>query len=104
MTDAASRPSLNTEGEGSGAWAAVLLSAMAALALNACSISPYQTSLAHVWIPSPNYNERRPNFVVIHHTSSTLARALATLRDPVRELSAHYLIERDGRTWHEDDA
>jgi len=70
------------------------------MALNACSISPRQTSLAHVWIPSPNYNERRPNFVVIHHTSSdTSARALATLRDPVRELSAHYLIERDGRLY-----
>jgi N-acetylmuramoyl-L-alanine amidase len=78
----------------------VLLSVMLAMALNACSVSPYQTSLAREWIPSPNYNERRPNFVVIHHTSNdTSARALDTLRNPVRELSAHYLIGRDGRLY-----
>lgn len=70
------------------------------MALNACSISPHQTSLANAWIPSPNFNERRPNFVVIHHTSNDdSARALATLRDPIRELSAHYLIGRDGRLY-----
>ena len=62
-------------------------------------------------VPSPNHNARRPNFVILHDTSnSTVDRALRTLTDPAREVSAHYLIGRDGtlyqlvdesrRAWH----
>jgi N-acetylmuramoyl-L-alanine amidase len=61
--------------------------------------------------PSPNFDERRPNYVVIHQTSDDTAdEALATLRNPERKVSAHYLIGRDGalyqlvaensRAWH----
>jgi N-acetylmuramoyl-L-alanine amidase len=48
--------------------------------------------------PSPNFDARRPSFVVIHHTSDNTAEgALRTLTDPVRQVSSHYLIGRDGR-------
>ena len=47
---------------------------------------------------SPNFDARRPNFVIIHHTTNaTVEESLRTLTDPVRRVSAHYLIGRDGR-------
>jgi len=61
--------------------------------------------------PSPSFDARRPNYVIIHQTSNdTAAQALATLTNPARKVSAHYLIGRDGtvyqlvaesaRAWH----
>jgi N-acetylmuramoyl-L-alanine amidase len=48
--------------------------------------------------PSPNFDTRRPNFVIIHHTSDkTAEEALNVLTDPGAQVSAHYLIGRDGR-------
>src|SRR6478672_9709441 len=50
---------------------------------------------------SPNFDERRPNFVIIHHTSSNSAdRALQFLSEAASAVSAHYLISRDGRIYH----
>ena len=47
---------------------------------------------------SPNFDARRPNYVVLHHTSnSNVGDALRTLTDPARKVSSHYLIARDGR-------
>ena len=67
------------------------------------------------WLPSPNFDERRPGFVIIHHTSSdTAARAIRILSDPASKVSAHYVIDRDGRlvqlvderarAWHAGDS
>jgi N-acetylmuramoyl-L-alanine amidase len=64
-----------------------------------------------IWQPSPNFDRRRPNFVILHQTTNdNAAKALATLTDPQRKVSAHYLIGRDGavmqlvdeaaRAWH----
>ena len=65
--------------------------------------------------PSPNCGERRggarPDLVVIHYTAmASLAEARARLCDPAHEVSAHWLIGRDGqveqlvdealRAWH----
>ncbi len=50
--------------------------------------------------PSPNFNERRapPDILVLHYTGMpTGEAALARLRDPAAEVSAHYLVEEDGR-------
>ena len=63
------------------------------------------------WQPSPNFDARRPNFVILHQTTNDTAdKALATLTDPRRKVSAHYLVARDGavlqlvdeaaRAWH----
>ncbi|MEX3016227.1 N-acetylmuramoyl-L-alanine amidase [Gymnodinialimonas hymeniacidonis] len=66
-------------------------------------------------IRSPNFGERRdglrPELVVIHYTAmKTCTGAAKALCDPEREVSAHYLIGRDGtvfelvdpdmRAWH----
>jgi N-acetylmuramoyl-L-alanine amidase len=70
-----------------------------------------RTTLPARWLASPNHDERRPNFVILHHTSDDTAEpALRTLTDPRREVSAHYLVTRDGtivqlvderaRAWH----
>lgn len=51
--------------------------------------------------PSPTHDERRPNFVVLHHTTDDTAdEALATLTTREREVSSHYLIARDGRLFY----
>jgi N-acetylmuramoyl-L-alanine amidase len=50
--------------------------------------------------PSPNFDGRTtvPDTVVLHYTGmETGEAALARLRDPAAEVSAHYLIEEDGR-------
>lgn len=52
--------------------------------------------------PSPNFGERRggllPELVVIHYTAmASCAEARDRLCDPVAEVSAHWLIDRDGR-------
>jgi N-acetylmuramoyl-L-alanine amidase len=48
--------------------------------------------------PSPSFDARRPNFVVIHHTGGNRVEgALSTLTDPATGVSSHYLISRDGR-------
>lgn len=64
---------------------------------------------------SPNFGERRdglrPELIVLHYTAMTdCASAARALCDPAREVSAHYLIGRDGevlnlvpeqmRAWH----
>jgi N-acetylmuramoyl-L-alanine amidase len=81
--------------------------------LNACT-SPAPRPFAQAGVraeASPNFDARRPNLVVLHHTSNdSLERALATLTNPARKVSAHYLIGRDGeivrlveekeRAWH----
>src|SRR5215831_7488647 len=90
----------------------LLLTLIAALLLVACASAPERVGVPSAeWLPSPNFDDRRPVFVVIHHTSNdTVAQALSVLRDPAREVSAHYLVGRDGhvyqlvderkRAWH----
>jgi len=86
--------------------AALLLTTLAACA----PLGPDQGRGA-LWQPSPNFDQRRPNFVILHQTTNdNAATALATLTDPQRKVSAHYLIGRDGavlqlvdetaRAWH----
>jgi N-acetylmuramoyl-L-alanine amidase len=94
--------------------------ALIPLTLVACASAPMQragtaapqaTSLPVEQRPSPNFDARRPNFVIIHHTTnSTAEQALDVLTNRERKVSAHYLIGRDGklfrlvdetaRAWH----
>jgi N-acetylmuramoyl-L-alanine amidase len=85
--------------------------ALLALLLGACAQLPEYTRLRVVQHPSVNFNERRPNFVILHHTGNAEARrALGTLSNAVAEVSAHYFVARDGtiyylvdemkRAWH----
>ena len=89
--------------------------AAAALLLSACAPLPLYTALPVDMRPSPNFGDRRPNYVIIHHTTNeNVDQALATLTSRMREVSAHYLIGRDGRiiylvdeqkrAWHAGDS
>ncbi len=52
--------------------------------------------------PSPNFDNRRapPDMIVLHYTGmKTGEEALARLRDPSAKVSAHYLVEEDGRVF-----
>ncbi|MDV6332043.1 N-acetylmuramoyl-L-alanine amidase [Asticcacaulis sp. 201] len=53
--------------------------------------------------PSPNFNERKgpPDMVVLHYTGMMTGQAaLERLCDPASQVSAHYLVEEDGRVFH----
>lgn len=78
--------------------------------LAACGVTPIGMPGAD-FVPSPNFNAREPNLVIIHHTASTsMQQALRSLRSSSHKVSAHYLIGRDGqivqlvderkRAWH----
>ncbi|MEK6592759.1 MAG: N-acetylmuramoyl-L-alanine amidase [Pseudomonadota bacterium] len=78
-----------------------MMLAALALIVAGCAPLPQYTSLRVEQRPSPNFSERRPNFVILHHTSGhSTARALSTLADPASEVSAHYLIARDGKIYY----
>ncbi|MFP2910041.1 N-acetylmuramoyl-L-alanine amidase [Pyxidicoccus sp. 3LFB2] len=53
--------------------------------------------------PSPNYNERGGkdiDTIVMHHTASNNgAGDLAWMRNPKSDVSAHYMIDRDGKIY-----
>jgi len=79
--------------------------------LAGCGGFPAGPEEGAIAVPSPNHNARRPNFVIIHDTTNdSVEPALRTLTNPVRKVSAHYLIGRDGtlyqlvdeerRAWH----
>ena len=72
--------------------------AVTAAILSACAPLPSRTTIATAFEASPNFDARRPNLVVLHHTSDdTVEEALRTLTSPERKVSSHYLIGRDGR-------
>jgi len=82
------------------------------LLLAACASAPPRNPLA-TWVPSPNYDIRRPVIIVLHFTDQHSAQeSLDTLRtrNSGGPVSAHYLIGNDGhiyqlvadqlRAWH----
>jgi N-acetylmuramoyl-L-alanine amidase len=53
------------------------------------------------WVGTTNFNMRKPNFVVIHHTAQdSTAQTLKTFTLPRTQVSAHYVIGRDGKVYH----
>ncbi len=87
------------------------LALLLSLLLAACAPLPAGQGRDALWRPSPNFDPRRPNFIILHQTTNaTVDRALETLTDPQRKVSSHYLIGRDGkliqlvdeaaRAWH----
>jgi N-acetylmuramoyl-L-alanine amidase len=79
-------------------------------ALCACAPLPREREAAPEWIapglpvqhrPSPSFDQRRPNYVVLHHTTNNTAEeALHTLTSRSPGVSSHYLISRDGRLYY----
>ena len=90
-----------------------LIPACVALALlAACAPLPPRNPIA-TWVPSNNYDIRKPQLIVLHFTDQdSVAQSLDTLRtaNSGGPVSAHYLVGRDGhiyqlvsdtmRAWH----
>ncbi|RYF86589.1 MAG: N-acetylmuramoyl-L-alanine amidase, partial [Chitinophagaceae bacterium] len=53
------------------------------------------------WVGTTNFSMRRPNFVVIHHTAqNSCEQTLTTFTLPRTQVSAHYVICKDGTVHH----
>jgi N-acetylmuramoyl-L-alanine amidase len=53
------------------------------------------------WVGTTNFNMRKPDFVIIHHTAqNSCEQTLRTFTRPRTEVSAHYLICKDGTIHH----
>ncbi len=97
--------------------------------LSGCSVNPYKTTnkvyrkqaraYAHVisqaplttgadsvpaapyWVGTVNFNLRKPNFVIIHHTAqNSCPQTLQTFTVTPTQVSAHYVICKDGTVHH----
>ncbi len=53
------------------------------------------------WVGTVNFNLRKPNYVIIHHTAqNSTEQTLKTFTLSKTQVSAHYVIGRDGQTYH----
>ena len=61
--------------------------------------SDNQLPLAEKWVGTTNFDLRKPNFVVIHHTAqNSCEQTLKTFTLERTKVSAHYVICKDGTT------
>jgi len=59
------------------------------------------TPVAGQWIGTTNFGMRKPNFVIIHHTAQNACDStLRTFTLPRTQVSAHYVICKDGTIHH----
>lgn len=53
------------------------------------------------WVGTTNFSMRRPNYVIIHHTAqNSCDQTLKTFTLPRTQVSAHYVICKDGTVHH----
>ncbi|MEO7961352.1 MAG: N-acetylmuramoyl-L-alanine amidase [Ginsengibacter sp.] len=53
------------------------------------------------WVGTTNFGMRKPNFVIIHHTAqNSCEQTLQTFTLPRTQVSAHYVICKDGTVHH----
>ncbi len=53
------------------------------------------------WVGTTNFNMRKPNFVIIHHTAqNSCEQTLKTFTTTRTQVSAHYVICKDGTVHH----
>lgn len=56
---------------------------------------------ANNWVGTTNFSMRKPNFVIIHHTAqNSCEQTLKTFTLPRTQVSAHYVICKDGTVHH----
>jgi N-acetylmuramoyl-L-alanine amidase len=99
------------------------------LGLNACAVKPYAAAnrsyrqqvkqlarqlrtqpaqpsadslpVTPYWVGTVNFNLRKPNYVIIHHTAQhSTEQTLKTFTLTKTQVSAHYVIGRDGQVFH----
>ncbi len=62
---------------------------------------PLQNGISTEWIGTVNFNLRKPNFVIIHHTAQdSLQQTIKTFTKTQSNVSAHYIISKDGKIVH----
>ena len=64
---------------------------------------PLQDSISTAanWVGTTNFSLRKPNFVIIHHTAqNSCDQTLRTFTLTRTQVSAHYVICRDGTVYH----
>lgn len=116
-------------------YAIIILAVLACLVVASCSPNPYAATnksyrkqakayarqLSHTplsdslttgpWVGTTNFNLRKPNFVILHHTAQkSCDETLRTFTLPRTSVSSHYVICKDGtvyqmlnnylRAWH----
>lgn len=53
------------------------------------------------WVGTVNFGLRKPNYVIIHHTAqNSTEQTLKTFTTVSTQVSAHYVIGRDGKIYH----
>ena len=58
-------------------------------------------SFAKQWVGTTNFDLRKPNFVIIHHTAqNSCEQTLKTFTLERTKVSAHYVICKDGTVHH----
>lgn len=71
---------------------------------NALKKTPLTDSMPQVvsaWVGTTNFNMRKPNFVIIHHTAqNSCEQTLKTFTNTKTSVSAHYVICKDGTVHH----
>lgn len=88
------------------------VAALCAVLFTACAHQAPRNPMA-TWVPSPNFDERRPVIIVLHYTEQdSVEQSLHTLRtrNSGGPVSSHYLVGDDGaiyqlvadghRAWH----
>ncbi len=56
---------------------------------------------APYWVGTTNFNLRKPNFIIIHHTAqNSCPQTLQTFTMTRTQVSAHYVICKDGTVYH----
>jgi len=62
---------------------------------------PVDSAAAPAWVGTTNFNMRKPNFVIIHHTAqNSCDETLKTFTLERTQVSAHYVICRNGVVHH----
>ncbi|MFD1256374.1 N-acetylmuramoyl-L-alanine amidase [Mucilaginibacter terrae] len=57
--------------------------------------------VASEWVGTVNFGMRKPNYVIIHYTAQdSVQQTLKTFTVKVSQVSAHYVVGKDGKVWH----
>ena len=53
------------------------------------------------WVGTTNFNMRKPNYVVLHHTAQdSVKQTLNTFTLPRTKVSSHYVVAKNGKIYH----
>ncbi|MBE7641623.1 N-acetylmuramoyl-L-alanine amidase [Salegentibacter sp. BLCTC] len=53
------------------------------------------------WVGTTNFNMRKPNYVVLHHTAQdSIKQTLNTFTLPRTQVSSHYVVAKNGEIYH----